>query len=196
MDKEGGRGGAPRRRCRQEDGPRRVVRGRCVGVCCLSHRRTLGAHRSRAEMPVALQGRQQNRQRRPQALPAYPIGCLPEHNQRSPYRLVIQRRSEAGLSLFGDWLRVQRPDRRLVMIAGRGNELIEDLALLSAGRSAVLVQVGNLTRFRLCGPDRIPASDGFTTNRYKAEASTRRRAATQPVVSAGCGHHELDRVFP
>jgi hypothetical protein len=43
----------------------------------------------------------------------------------------------AGLSLFGDWLGVQRPDRRLVVIAGHGNELIEDLALLSAGRSAV-----------------------------------------------------------
>src|SRR5437660_6051307 len=43
------------------------------------------------QMPIALQGRQENRQQRPQTLSAYPIGGFPEHDQRRPRRFVIQR---------------------------------------------------------------------------------------------------------
>src|SRR6185312_2319628 len=86
---------------------------------------------------------------RPQALPAHPIGCLPEHNQRSPYRLVIQRSSDAGLSLSGNWLGVQCPDRGLLVIAGHGNKLIQNLALLGTGRSAV-APPNNVRQFSPC----------------------------------------------
>ena len=89
------------------------------------------------QMPVALQGRQQDRQQRPQAFAAYPVGGLPEHDQRGPNRLVIQRGARTGLPLLDGRLGVQRSNRRLLVIAGHRDELIEDLALLGAGCSAV-----------------------------------------------------------
>jgi hypothetical protein len=88
-------------------------------------------------MPIALQGRQQNRQQRPQALPAYPIGGLPKHDQRRPHRFVIQGGPNPDPRPLGDRLGVQHSNRRLVVIAGHGNELIEDPALLGAACSAL-----------------------------------------------------------
>jgi hypothetical protein len=89
------------------------------------------------QMPIAFQGRQQDRQQRPQAFAAYPVGGLPEQDQCGPHCLVIQRGAHTGLPLFDGRLGVQRSNRRLLMIARHRDELIEDLALLSAGCGAV-----------------------------------------------------------
>jgi hypothetical protein len=88
-------------------------------------------------MPVALQGGQEDRQQRAQAFAAYPVGGFPEHDQCSPHCLVIQQGAYTGLPLLDGRLGVQRANRRLLVIAGHRDELIEDLALLSAGCNAV-----------------------------------------------------------
>ena len=99
-----------------------------------AHGQNLLANRlTEMQMPIALQGRQQNRQQRPQTLPANPIGGFPQDDQRSPRRFVVQGGSDAGLRDFGDRLGVQRSNRRLLVIARYSNELIEDLALRGAG---------------------------------------------------------------
>ena len=64
-----------------------------------AHGQDLLAHRlMEMQMPIALQGRQQNRQQRSKAFPAYRIRSLPEHDQRSSDRFVIQRGSDTDHS--------------------------------------------------------------------------------------------------
>jgi len=70
-------------------------------------------------------------------LPHTPVGGLPEHDQCGPHCLVIQRGAYTSLPSLDGRLGVQRSNRRLLVIAGHRDELIEDLALLSAGSGAV-----------------------------------------------------------
>src|SRR6202453_2064450 len=104
------------------------------------------------QAPVAFQRRQQDRQQRPQALAAYPVGGLPEHDQCGPYRLVIQRGARTGLPLPDGRLSVQRSNRRLLVIAGHRDELIEYLSLVSARCRAISSSncVGQLGPRRSC----------------------------------------------
>jgi hypothetical protein len=58
----------------------------------------------------------------------------------------------AALPRLGDRLGVERPNRRLLVIACDGYELIEDLALLGPGRGAVSATdyVGQFGPRRMC----------------------------------------------
>jgi len=107
-----------------------------------AHGKDLLAHRlTKMQMPIALHSRQQNWQQRPQALPADPIRGLPEHDQRSPYRLVVQRGSDKGLSPLRDRLGVQRSNRRLVVIAAQ-SPVTSNLRQLARLVTFLLTQCG------------------------------------------------------
>jgi hypothetical protein len=69
-----------------------------------SARDSLAAMRE-LQMSVAFQGWQENWQQRPQALDADSIGSLPEHDQRCARRPIVQRGSNTGPDIVGEWHR-------------------------------------------------------------------------------------------
>src|ERR1700722_5906960 len=81
-------------------------------------------------MSVAFQSWQQDRQQGLQALAADSIGGLPHYDQGAAGCLVIKRWTVACLVAICARLTVQYTDRRLLVIAGAGNKLIQDFTLL------------------------------------------------------------------
>src|ERR1700679_1445701 len=137
-------------------------------------------------MPVTLQGRQQDRQQRPQAFAAYTVGGFPEHDQCGTHCLVIQQGARTGLPLPDGRLGVERSNRRLLVIASHRDELIEYLALLRAGCSAVTSpdRVRQFGPRRKCHLDAHSPSEVVETPWWQARSpvTSQLRQLPQPVT--------------
>src|SRR6516164_3487152 len=91
-----------------------------------AHRQKSGPHvLIQLQMPVPFHGSQQQRQQRFQPLATNPVRCLPEHDQRFLYRLVINPPHHPSLRLACG-LRGENPYRMLTMVPSHLGELIQD----------------------------------------------------------------------
>jgi hypothetical protein len=74
-------------------------------------------------MSIALESGQQNWKQRRHTLAAHPIGCLPQHDQRSANCLIIERCPTPDLAALGGGSIVQYANRGLLVIVSCRYEL-------------------------------------------------------------------------
>lgn len=91
-------------------------------------------------VPMLLEGGDEDRNERAEALAADPVGGLPQHHHGLANGFVVQARphpSDRGAGLRRVFLRVQNADRVLAMKARERHELVEDAASFARARSLI-----------------------------------------------------------
>ena len=78
-----------------------------------------------------------------QSFAAYPVGCLPHHDQRLSDRLIVDPPAPGGTMACRLSTLPHEPDGVLSVTAREGNELIEHPALVSLRRLCIPVPDGS-----------------------------------------------------
>ncbi len=81
-------------------------------------------------MSVALQGRDENGQERLEPLAADPVGRFPEHDDRLPHRVIVDRETRTSVPSVRERRRIEQSNGVLAVVAGHRHELIQNAEFL------------------------------------------------------------------